>query len=77
MGVPIIELTELAIPGHLGQVVGFTSYDRYRPQWSHSLLRHENEKKMQINEQERLRANFVSLIFLYKNRLQAVTINES
>ena len=53
MGLPAIELTELTVPGHLGQAVGFTSSDCYRLQWSHSMLRHENEKTMQINEQTR------------------------
>ena len=53
MGLPAIELTELAVPGHLGQAVGFTSSDHYRSQWSHSSLRHKNEKTMQRNEQTR------------------------
>ena len=50
MGIPAIELTEPAIPGHLGQVAGFTSSDR---NGVHLPLRHENEKTVrQTNNQK-------------------------
>ena len=67
MGIPATELTEPAISGHLGQVVGFTSSDRHRSQWSHSSLRHENEKTVQqTNKQKCPRANLIPFIISLK-----------
>ena len=72
MGIPAIELTEPAIPDHLGQVVGSTSSDCYRSQWSHPSLRHENEKTVQqTNNQKRPRANFISLIISLKQSAES------
>ena len=79
MGVPITELTEPVIPGHLGQVVGFTCSDRHRSQWSRSSLRHESEKN---NAEKPTNENAPGLALfhqpsLYIDRLKAIHQMES
>ena len=72
MGVPAIELTEPAIPSHLGQVAGFTSSDRHRSQWSHSSLRHENEKQYgKLKNKNAPGQNFIPLIISLKQSTES------
>ena len=71
MGIPTIELTEPDIPSHLGQVVGFTSSDFYQIAVESFTVeaRKRKKKHKEMSKQECPKANFVSLIFLYNNRL--------
>jgi hypothetical protein len=79
LGLPAIELTELAVPGHLGQAAGFTSSDFYQIVVESFIVEAHKRRKQhkEMNKQECLRANFVPLTFLYNNRLQAATTNKN